>query len=359
MSKGFPLPFLGIAMACMSLFVIIAEVPSGIFCDAKGRRMSFQLGMMFTFVGTLLLFSSSFFMVCLGFSLHGLGRAFSSGSLDALYIEEAQDNGKTLEEALFALEVTSSLSLAIGALIGGYLLMVGKEGSTLTHPILIGRIILVGINIVLIPLIISHETTKGARRKVSLQISLLVDTLTTQPQILVYVITVVVQGIYVSSIETYWQPYVKRLLLHDSQLWVLGVMASVIFVMSILGAYVGKTLLKHLRAQILYIILFFIDFILLGLLSRAMSLALFLFLYFSIYIVLGALMIAGGTLLNQRIENSVRSSVLSLSSFSLQMGGVLSSLSSVIILSYVGISGFWILVAISGAIILLVTSKRL
>lgn len=344
---------------CMSISVMIAEVPSGIFCDAKGRRMSFHLGMMFTLVGTLLLFSSSFFMLCVGFSLNGLGRAFGSGSLDALLIEEAQEEGVTLEDAVCALEVTSSLSLAIGALIGGYLLMVGKEGSTLTHPVLIGRLILVGINIVLIPLLISKDTKKETTRKVSAQISLLVHGLTSQPQILAYIITVVIQGVFLSSIETYWQPYVKRILLRDSQLWILGVVASSMFVMSIVGSLLGKTLLRRFSAQKLYIFLFLVDFLLLGVLSRTSTLVAFLFLFLSIYVVLGALSIAGGTLLNHRIENSVRSSVLSLSSFSLQSGGVLSSLSSVIILSYVDISGFWMVVAISGIIILLAISKRI
>jgi len=358
-SKGFPLPYLGIAILCMSISVMIFEVPSGIFCDAKGRRMSFQLGMIFTFIGTSLLFFSSFFILCVGFSLHGIGRAFGSGSLDALLIEEAQDSGGNLEDSVFALEVTSSLSLAIGALLGGYLLTQGTAGLGLTNQVLIGRLLLVGINIVLIPLIINKEIRKEGSRKVSAQISLLFHGLTQQPRIIAYIITVILQGVYLSSIETYWQPYLKDLLQSDSQLWILGVVASSMFLMSILGSVIGKTMLRYVSARKLYIGLFLGDLLVIWFLASTSTLVMFLLLFLIIYTLLGALSIAGNTLLNQRLENSLRSSVLSLSSFSLQGGGVLSSLGSAVILSYIDISGFWMVVAISGAIVLLLTSKQI
>ena len=358
-SKGFPLTYLGIAILCMSVSVMIFEVPSGIFCDAKGRRMSFQLGMIFTFIGTSLLFSSSFFILCVGFSLNGIGRAFGSGSLDALLIEEAQNSGGNLEDSVFALEVTSSLSLAIGALLGGYLLTQGTAGLGLTNQVLIGRLLLVGINIVLIPLVINKEIRKEGSRKVSAQISLLFHGLTKQPRIIAYIITVVLQGIYLSSIETYWQPYLKDILQSDSQLWILGVVASSIFLMSILGSVIGKTMLRYVSARKLYIGLFLGDLLVIWFLASTSTLGMFLLLFLIIYTLLGALSIAGNTLLNQRLENSMRSSVLSLSSFSLQGGGVLSSLGSALILSYIDISGFWMVVAISGAIVLLFTSKQI
>lgn len=358
-SKGFPLPYLGIAILCMSISVMVFEVPSGIFCDAKGRRMSFQLGMFITVVGTSLLFSSSFLILCIGFSLNGIGRAFTSGSLDALIIEEHQDSKRTLEDIVFALEITSSISLAIGALIGGYLLTLGDAGEQLTDQVLLGRIVLIGINLVLIPLLISKDSITKGTRKISEQISLTFHGLRQQPRILAYIITVIIQGIFLSSIETYWQPYLKRILQDDSKLWILGVVASLMFAMSILGTFIGKRLLSNISAKKLYIGFFLGDFLLIGLLAKTSNLFMFLFLFLAIYIVLGGLSIASGTLLNQSLDNSLRSSVLSLSSFSLQAGGAFSSFISVILLSYVDISGFWIIVGIFGAIVILAFSRRI
>ncbi|NCB01547.1 MAG: MFS transporter [Spirochaetia bacterium] len=358
-SKGFSLPYLGIAMMCMSISVMVFEVPSGILCDAKGRRMSFHLSMIFTFIGTSLLFSSSFFILCIGFALTGIGRAFGSGSLDALLIEETQDSGGNIADTLFSLEIVSSLSLAIGALIGGYLLTLGAAGSFLTHHVLGGRMILIGINIVLIPLLIAKESKKETSHKVSTQVSLLFHGLTHQPQIIAYIVTVVIQGVFLSSIETYWQPYLKKILQNDGELWILGVVASSIFLISILGSWIGKLLLPYISAQKIYIGLFIIDLLLIACLGRTHSVSLFFFLFLLIYILLGALSIAGSTLLNQRLDNSLRSSVLSLSSFSLQGGAILSSLSSVIILSYTNISGFWVIVAVFGIVVLLATYTRM
>jgi hypothetical protein len=131
------------------------------------------------------------------------------------------------------------------------------------------------------------------------------------------------------------------------------------FAMSILGTFIGKKLLSNIHAKKLYIGFFLGDFLLIGLLAKTSNLFMFLSLFLAIYVVLGGLSIASGTLLNQSLDNSLRSSVLSLSSFSLQAGGAFSSFISVILLSYVDISGFWIVVGIFGAIMILAFSRRI
>ena len=358
-SKGFPLPYLGIAIMCMSLSTILFEVPSGIFCDAKGRQMGFEIGMIFVFIGTSLLLFTSFPLLCIGFAINGMGRAFTSGSLDALLIEEGQSTGGKIEDTVFALEVSSSLSLALGALLGGYLLSLGSSGPRLTHIVLEGRLLLVGINIILTPLLIEKEERMENPRNFSSQVSLLFKGLRSQPNIFAYISSVVIQGVLLFSLETFWQPYIKELLASDSQLWILGVVVSSLFLMSILGSAIGKFLLRIISAKKLYILLFIADLFLVALLSRSTRLGVFLLLFLLIYVVLGALSITGGTLLNQRVENSLRSSVLSLSSFSVQAGGLLSSLSSIVILSYVDISGFWLITAIGSIIAILFISRRI
>ncbi len=352
-SKGFSLPYLGIAIASMSISVILLEVPSGLFCDAKGRRMSFLIGMVFTTIGTLFLFPSSFLLLCIGFALNGVGRAFSSGSLDALIIEDTDE----VSHAIFALELSSSFSLAVGALCGGFLLNMGSSGDKQTNYVLIVRLVLVVHTIILTPLLVKNDKKEIKSILLKEQLALVRRELKENRPIRAYMVGVITLGVLLSTTETYWQPYLKELLVDDSKLWILGVVASSIFLMSMLGSFLGKLLLRSFQPQTLYRFLFLSDLSLLALLSRTTTVAMFLTLFLLLYLVLGALSMSGGTFLHTRVENSMRSSMLSLSSFALQVGGVLSSLFSALLLTFLPLSGFWVCVSIGGAITILVAFR--
>jgi MFS family permease len=357
-SKGFPLPYLGVAIACMSISVIIFEVPSGIFCDAKGRRTSFLIGMILTLLGTIPLFTSSFILICLGFSFNGIGRAFGSGSLDSLLIEDAQQLTGDVSNAVFAIELSSSLSLAIGALFGGFLLNMGSPGGHLTDYLLIGRIILIVLNIGLTPILVSNDRVQNNSHTLKEQLSALFQGVRGNRDITSYLVTAITLGVFLSAAETYWQPYLKTLLHDDSKLWILGIVASSMFALSMVGSLLGKILLHYFCPSTLSRLLFLGDFLLMALLSRSTTLWMFLILFMLLYLILGALSIARSTYLNKKVKNSVRASMLSLSSFALQIGGVLSSLVSAFLLSFVDISRFWMIVALSGAITVLVVFNR-
>ncbi|MBI9094379.1 MAG: MFS transporter [Sphaerochaeta sp.] len=118
---------------------MVFEVPSGIFCDAQGRRKGYLVGMLFTLIGTLFLFSRILPLLFVGFAFNGIGRAFSSGSLDALLIDSHLKDNRPLDDVMVAMEITSSLALAFGSLCGGFLLALGKGGVSLTDYLLLVR----------------------------------------------------------------------------------------------------------------------------------------------------------------------------------------------------------------------------
>ena len=90
LAHGASIGTVSLMIGAYSLTVIAAEFPSGIFADVYGRKKAFLLaialyflsyGLMLPFRSAAVLFSA---MVA-----NGLGRAFSSGSLEALAIDEA------------------------------------------------------------------------------------------------------------------------------------------------------------------------------------------------------------------------------------------------------------------------------
>lgn len=358
-SKGFSLSSMSIVFVMYSVFVILFEVPSGMLADAKGRKTSFALGLLFSLLGTALLFSSSYLMLCLGFALNGVGRAFGSGSLDALCIEEGRSHGRSLEDMVLALDVNSSLSLSLGALGGGFLLNLGKEGPMLTYPVLAVRLALVVLALLLLLVLIAPEKREGSSSSDPMQLGLIKQAFRQAPFLLVYSTSVLLNGILLGSVENYWQPYLKSLLASDSLLWVLGVITSLLFAVGILGSLLGRVLMNHISPPLFYCCATALVFLLEFVQSTIHSPWLFALVFSLVYLVFGSASVVGQFLLNKAASDQVRSSMLSLSSFSLQAGGVFANASATLLFVFGGISLYWKAMALLGIVGISLLSKPL
>lgn len=348
-SKGFSLSRLSLAMIVFSLSVMAFEVPSGIYADAKGRRKSFALGLVLSLIGTLLLFSSSYLLLCAGFACTGIGRAYASGSLDALMIERGQRAGKKLEDIVFALDVNSGISLSVGSLLGGLLLSLGAQLDNLTSLVLLVRVFLVALSLLLLFLLIPKETqTPEEAFTFKAQANALVSALSSSPFLLAFSLSVLVQGVLLASLEGYWQPYLKQLLVSDSQLWILGLISASVFSVSVLGSMMGKRLLSHMRPPLVYCLAFAGIFALQLMLSRSHTIIQFLLFYELIYLLLGVVSVVGMYLLNKKASDAVRTSLVSVSSFCLQTGGLLANLLATVVFLGGGISRYWVITALGG-----------
>src|SRR6185369_13165878 len=88
LSKGLTLETIGYAMALLSAFVVVFELPSGILSDRIGRKTIYLLSLAGFFASSaVLLYADGFWMVSAGFALFGLARAFSSGSIESDFID--------------------------------------------------------------------------------------------------------------------------------------------------------------------------------------------------------------------------------------------------------------------------------
>jgi len=348
-SKGYSLFYLGVAMFCYSGTVLVFEVPSGLFCDARGRRNSYVAGLVFLLIGTICLFSQSLVVVLIGFSLSGLGRAFGSGSLDALFIEHHLSSNRKLENVMVALDISSSLSLALGSFLGGFLLAKGKVGVHLCDLLLRVRLVLIFLDICLVLLLIENDDSpKQERIKLLQQASLLLSQIKENRFLAYFVLYTGIQGMLLASIESYWQPFLKGLLTDQSQIWILGLIGGTVFLVSIAGSLMGKVLLKRIRASFLFLLFLLLAFVGELFLTLAHSPLSFCILYAGIYLFLGIVSVVGGVLLNKTLDSSVRSSALSLNSLFLQIGGLLATLIALPILKTGSIVMYWILIASFG-----------
>ena len=126
LAHGATLQTVSLLIGAYSLTVVAAEFPSGVFADLYGRKTAFLLSCAAHLAAyALLLVSGCTATLLVAMALAGLARAFSSGSIDALAIDEAPDSA-ALVRVTTRLSVLESAGLALGALAGGPLAALGR-----------------------------------------------------------------------------------------------------------------------------------------------------------------------------------------------------------------------------------------
>ncbi|MDZ4383328.1 MAG: MFS transporter, partial [Thermodesulfovibrionia bacterium] len=78
--------------------IMLTEIPSGYFADRVGRKISIVLGVLFWIVGICFYaFTFSFWWICLGALLWGIGTSFNSGADEAMLYETLVERGREKE----------------------------------------------------------------------------------------------------------------------------------------------------------------------------------------------------------------------------------------------------------------------
>jgi len=124
LNKGCSMSQLALAVGAYSLTAVILELPTGIFSDRYGRKISFLLSLMFGCASvTLLLLFRGFVTPLLAMALSGAARALGSGSMDALLIDRSLvENGpEKLATITTQLSLLETVGIAAGSIIGGIL----------------------------------------------------------------------------------------------------------------------------------------------------------------------------------------------------------------------------------------------
>lgn len=322
---GCTLNNVGLVVTVFAVTVLIAEIPSGIFADMYGRKLSFIASHVAGALSAIVLFvSNSFILAAAGLSLAGLSAAFASGSLDALAVE---DTVRSKGEAAMTRTISSLLAyqcagLALGALLGGFLPY--TQGYSL-HLMSKFAVCLLTVPVALI--LPKESRSKAHKMKHALRkhLGVMARLMQKSSALICIAVCILSMSIMQAALEIYWQPQFSGILVSDS-LAKLGALSATAYLATTFGCVIlGRAnLASPRRGWTLYLSLGAAIAFLTAALSLATNAVLFFGIYTIIYLLVGMLSVPEQTIINTEATDDVRASILSVTSFASRTGGMIS-----------------------------------
>lgn len=352
MSKGVPLEGVGVVMALMSASVVALELPSGVLSDLLGRKRVYLGSLAIAAIGyTIMLASEGLAIVCVAASLYGVSRAFSSGSIEALYIDSyIERRGKERLPALMtAMGVGETLGLAVGALAGGFIPMLWARLAPSADPYDGNLIAQAAIAVALFALTALSSPVEARRSgKATTLRSLVAGTAAVvrdSPVISRLLAGAVFWGVSFSAIEAYWQPRLGTVLGGAEASWLFGLVGALYFGAAIAGNALAGVLLGRTGRvgglAMVGVVRIAAGGAILALAAQRTA-AGFIALFLTVMCCNGMMSVPEATALNAATPSGSRASMLSLSSLAVQAGGIVSSLLSSAALRVMPIRTVWL-----------------
>ena len=123
-ARDLDLAQIGRIMALYGLVIIILELPTGGLADTVGRRPVLAASSLVSAAGSVVMaIAPSEALMALAAALLGTGRALASGPLEAWYVDlmRAEDPSADIGTGISRAQAVEALSLGVGALVGGAL----------------------------------------------------------------------------------------------------------------------------------------------------------------------------------------------------------------------------------------------
>jgi MFS family permease len=335
LEKGASLSSLALFMGLYSAVIVGTEVPSGMVADRFGRKTAFLLSKLFTVVGSLLLVagSSEVLLVCAVVFL-GLARSFVSGSFEALTVDwHIGENGiDSLHKITTRISVWETIGLSLGSLSAG-LIAVGFErmgfaGNRYNGNFIVSGLLQLFVVAMTLMWIVEPNTRRSTEKFRKPKMGMLAH-LKGNRTLLSLLLLAFALGFLLSAIEKYWQPRLVAVTgTEDVASILLGIVAFIGFAGALGGTILAGFLLDRHPNSTRTLLIAFRVVMALGLVALTMSASptIFIVWYGGFYLLLGMGSVAEQTLLNKTIPSEIRASLLSVSSFFLQIGGLVSSL---------------------------------
>ncbi len=106
------------------VFVVLFEIPTGIFADTIGRKKSIVVGtLLIALEPVVFLFADNFFWFAFAFAMSGIGIAFHSGSIEALMYDNLHPRNKEeeMKKSMGSYGSASLIAMIIAPIIGSFL----------------------------------------------------------------------------------------------------------------------------------------------------------------------------------------------------------------------------------------------
>jgi DHA1 family quinolone resistance protein-like MFS transporter len=362
-ARGLDLFQVGLLMGIYSLTIVLLEVPTGGLADAIGRKPVAVLAYSFmTLSSIVFLFAFSFPVILAAFILSGVGRALSSGALDAWFVDELQaaDPEAALQPALAKAGTFTLLALGIGALLGSLLPRffshLPADGTAVLTPFSIPIVFSIAIKIVLLALtfLLVKEDRHPSRasdwktgfREVPGMVRTGLSLSRGNPTILLLLGATLASGLAVISLESFWQPKFAHLLGGGvSNSFLFGIVLGGSFLVGMLGNLLSTPLSRLLNERYGLVGAIFqgiwgLAIILLALQTTPLLAAGFFWLA---YMSMGVINSPHNTLLNREIPAEQRSSMLSIASLVGYVGAMIGGAGLGYVAEHASISTAWII----------------
>lgn len=355
LSRGLSLSLFSLAIGLNFITVMALEMPSGIAGDLWGRKRVWMISRVMTLASLVCYAFGNVPVVMLGCVLSGAGIAFSSGTLDALYMERwMHERGENaLGKAQMWYSAIQYSSMGIGSLVGGILSGfplwgIPYNGNLITAFILTAAA-LIWIGFLIPKDLPQQEKAASPTGQMLEQGKKALAAARKSPVLMVCLIGAVVMGFTTSGMELYWQPHLETLAENREIGFLLGLLSFAGMAAVVLGSVVsGKLspLVKTERGRIrVYLAARLAMALIIITAALWLRLPAFCLLYTLYYLVMGCQDTMDAVLLQSNARDEMRGTLMSVQSFALRLGGLFSQLLSAAVLAFLGIPVLWLLLA--------------
>lgn len=360
-SHGANLSTVPVFLGIFAVTVMVLEVPSGVFADLKGRKNTFLMSHIFIWLSFFTIFrGNSPLFLALGNVFLGMGRAFGTGSMEALEIDQyIEKNGEShLPEINSLLAKLDNFGLAAGALLGGYLGYVEPDYSLNLTFLLLAEAVLILMAI----FFVKEKGIKSKKPKQNLLngFSEMVKNIRRSRILCVICGMAAVLGFLLAAVETYWQPSIK-LYLPENLTWLLGIVNCSAYLGGSIGNTAGMRILSKMGNTLsskkkLYAAFRVLLCLVPVLMAFCRTWYIFALVYALVYMVSGMAGLIENTLLHEAADSSFRASMMSLYSLLVRGGSIGTSLLCGVLLQGGNLNLVWIFVPLAalGATVLMI-----
>ena len=360
-SHGASLSTVPVFLGIFAVTVMVLEVPSGVFADLKGRKNTFLMSHIFIWISFFTIFrGNSPLFLALGNVFLGMGRAFGSGSMEALEIDwYIEKNGEShLPEINSLLAKLDNFGLAAGALLGGYLGYVEPDYSLNLTFLLLAEAVLILMAI----FFVKEKGIKSKKPKQNLLngFSEMVKNIRHSRILCIICGMAAVLGFLLAAVETYWQPSIK-LYLPENLTWLLGIVNCSAYLGGSIGNTAGMRILSKMGNTLsskkkLYAAFRVLLCLVPVLMAFCRTWYIFALVYALVYMVSGMAGLIENTLLHEAADSSFRASMMSLYSLLVRGGSIGASLLCGVLLQGGNLKLVWIFVPLAalGATVLMI-----
>jgi len=354
MSKGVPVESVGLVLAFSSAIVVLLELPSGVLSDLIGRRRVYLISLLAGIASKAAIFLARGTLgLYVGFGLYGISRAFSSGSIEATYIDDyiARRGKEGLHKLIAAMSLGETAGLALGCLAGGYIPSLWKRLAPAQNEYagnLLAQILVLAALVVL-TLATRYRDTGSSRVGLGRFIDESRRFLLESRTLRLLLAGAAFWGISFNAIEVYWQPRLLELAGEAEGSAPYGILNGGYFLAAALGSVLAGAIMarssgcRRTKGSMALAgglrVATGASMIALSIQGGVPGFAVF---YLATMLLNGMMGVPENTVFAAAVPESKRASFLSLASLTMQAGGIVGSLAFSAVKRFAPISAIWV-----------------